>query len=143
MKSVKLKNSKADLELFSRPMSLQLDAEALKRLILVGDKVLIKPRAPRDKTGSGLFLPPGVEEQEKLQSGYVIRTGPGYALPAQEDPDESWKPGSGGVKYMPLEAAAGDLAVYLQRNAWEIEFNKEKYVIVPHQAILLLAREED
>jgi len=33
--------------------------------------------------------------------------------------------------------------VYLQRNAWEIEFNKEKYVIVPHQAILLLVREED
>jgi co-chaperonin GroES (HSP10) len=131
------------LELFSRPMSLQLDAEALKRLIVVGDKVLIKPRAPRDKTGSGLFLPPGVEEQEKLQSGYVIRTGPGYALPAQEDPDESWKPGSGGLKYMPLEATAGDLAVYLQRNAWEIEFNKEKYVIVPHQAILLLVRDED
>ena len=50
---------------------------------------------------------------------------------------------SGAVKYMPLEAVAGDLAVYLQRNAWEIEFNKEKYVIVPHQAILLLVRDED
>jgi chaperonin GroES len=31
----------------------------------------------------------------------------------------------------------------LQKSGWEIEFNKEKYVIVPHSAILMLIRDED
>jgi chaperonin GroES len=124
-------------------MSLELNQDDLQKLVVVGDRVLIKPRAPREMTGSGLFLPPGVGEQEKLQAGYVIRTGPGYAIPAEEDPDDVWKPDSEKLRYVPLQAKEGDLAVYLQRSAWEIEFNKEKYVIVSHQSVLLLVRDEE
>ncbi|MCU0399117.1 MAG: co-chaperone GroES family protein, partial [Cyclobacteriaceae bacterium] len=50
----------------------------LKKLIVVGDRVLIKPTQQTDKTESGLYLPPGVQEKEKIQSGYVIKVGPGY-----------------------------------------------------------------
>lgn len=32
----------------------------LKRLIVVGDRVLIKPKDPTDRTVSGLYLPPTV-----------------------------------------------------------------------------------
>jgi chaperonin GroES len=41
-----------------------------------------------------------------------------------------------------LQPKEGDQAVYLQNSAIEIEFNREKYVIVPHSAILLLLRDE-
>ena len=53
----------------------------LKKLIVVGDRVLIRPKKPTDKTQSGLYLPPGVKEKEKVQSGYVIKIGPGYPIP--------------------------------------------------------------
>lgn len=39
----------------------------LKKLIVVGDRVLIKPKKEAEKTDSGLFLPPGVKEKEKIQ----------------------------------------------------------------------------
>ena len=40
----------------------------LKKVIIVGDRVLIKPKKYSDKTKSGLYLPPGVQEKEKIQS---------------------------------------------------------------------------
>jgi co-chaperonin GroES (HSP10) len=46
------------------------------------------------------------------------------------------------LKYVPLQPKEGDLAIYIQNNAYEIEFKKEKYVIVPHSAILMLIRDE-
>ena len=37
-----------------------------KKLVIVGDRVLIKPAKPEDRTSSGLYLPPGVQEKEKV-----------------------------------------------------------------------------
>ncbi len=54
-----------------------------KKLIVIGDRVLIRPAKPNERTETGLYLPPGVGEREKLQQGYVIKTGPGYAIPCQ------------------------------------------------------------
>ena len=41
----------------------------LQKLIVVGDRVLIKPKKETEKTSSGIYLPPGVHEKEKVQSG--------------------------------------------------------------------------
>ena len=116
------------------------DENKLKNLLVVGDKVLIKPKNPSDKTSSGLYLPPTVTEKEEVKSGYILKVGPGYPLPSL-DQDEPWKPKE--VKYMPLQAEEGDLAIYLQRHAIEIQYENEKYVILPQAAILLLERAED
>ncbi|ODS82390.1 MAG: chaperonin [Cytophagaceae bacterium SCN 52-12] len=114
----------------------------LRRLLVVGDRVLIKPKSPNDRTNSGLYLPPTVTEKEQVQSGYVIKVGPGYPIPSAIE-DEIWKETEEKVKYMPLQAQEGDLAIYIQRNAIDLEYNGEKYVIVPQSAILLLDRSED
>lgn len=114
----------------------------LKRLIVVGDRVLIKPKDPTDRTSSGLYLPPTVQEKEQVQSGYVIKVGPGYPIPVQTD-DEPWKETEEKVKYMPLQAQEGDVALYLQRNAVELQYEGEQYVIVPQASILMLERSED
>lgn len=123
-------------------MSLGIDLKDLNKFIVVGDRVLIKPSTPQKTTKSGLLLPPNVQENEKLHSGYVIKVGPGYPIPAVSEADEPWKNKGDEVKYVPLQPKEGDLAVYLQNNAYEIEFNDEKYVILPHSAILLLIRDE-
>jgi chaperonin GroES len=115
----------------------------LKKLIVVGDRVLIKPTKQSDKTESGLYLPPGVQEKERIQSGYVIKVGPGYPLPLPADEDEMWKGKDEQVKYLPLQAQEGDLAIFLQKGAIEVIYETEKYFIVPQASILMLEREEE
>ncbi|QOR75115.1 MAG: co-chaperone GroES [Thermoflavifilum sp.] len=124
-------------------MSVHLTADnKLKKLIVVGDRVLIKPLKPNEMTASGLYLPPGVQEKEKVQQGYVIKTGPGYAIPIPVD-DEEWKPDEDRVKYIPLQAKEGDLAIFLASASTEVMYEGEKYFIVPQSAILMLEREEE
>lgn len=115
----------------------------LKKLIVVGDRVLIKPTKRSDKTASGLYLPPGVQEKEKIQSGFIIKVGPGYPLPIPSDEDDIWKGKEEAVKYLPLQAQEGDLAIFLQKGAIEVLYESEKYFIVPQASILMLEREED
>ncbi len=125
-------------------MNTELTAEnKLKRLIVVGDRLLIKPKKESEKTDSGIYLPPGVREKEKIQSGYVVKAGPGYPIPLPADEEDSWKPDSEPIKYIPLQAKEGDLAVFLQKGAIEVLVSGEKYFIVPQSAILMLEREED
>ena len=114
----------------------------LKKLIVIGDRVLIKPAKPDERTNSGLYLPPGVQEKEKVQQGYVIKTGPGYAIPMPVD-DEPWKQEDEQVKYVPLQTKEGDLAIFLLSGATEVMYENEKYFIVPQSAVLMLEREED
>ena len=114
----------------------------LKRLIIVGDRVLIKPKNPSDRTNSGLYLPATVTEKEQVQSGYIVKVGPGVPIPVAAE-EEPWKDSEEKVKYMPLQAKEGDLAIYVQRNAIDLEYDGEKYVIVPQSSILMLERSED
>ena len=114
----------------------------LKKLIIIGDRVLIRPTRPNERTESGLYLPPGVQEKEKVQQGYIIKIGPGYAIPMPPE-DEPWKNQEEQVKYLPLQAKEGDLAIFLLSGATEIMYQGEKYFIVPQSAILMLEREEE
>lgn len=115
----------------------------LKNLIVVGDRVLIKPTKQAEKTSSGIYLPPGVQEKERIQTGYIVKAGPGYPIPHQVDEEEDWKPQKEQVRYIPLQAMAGDLAIFLQKSAFEVMYEGERYFIVPQSAILMLEREED
>ncbi|MVT43628.1 co-chaperone GroES [Chitinophaga oryziterrae] len=115
----------------------------LKKLIVVGDRVLIKPTTPNERTDSGLYLPPGLQEREKIQQGYIIKAGPGYAIPVPSEETESWKQEEEKVKYVPLQAKEGDLAIFLVSGSTEVMYQGEKYFIVPQGAILMLEREED
>ncbi len=113
-----------------------------KKLIIIGDRLLLRPAKANERTDSGLYLPPGVQDKEKVQQGYVIKTGPGYAIPMPVD-EEPWKTDEDKVKYIPLQAREGDLAIFLVSGATEIMYEKERYFIVPQGAILMLEREED
>ena len=114
----------------------------LRNLIIVGDRVLIKPKSPTDRTSSGLYLPPTVLEKEEIQSGYIVKVGPGYPIPAVTE-EEPWKQAEERIKYLPLQAQEGDLAIYLQRNAIEVVYQDEKYVVIPQSSILMLERTEN
>ncbi len=122
------------------------ETNKLQKIIIVGDRVLIKPKSPKDQTKSGLFLPPGVQEKEKVQEGYIMKVGPGYAVPFDYTfEEETWQQNGEEeeVRYIPLQAKEGDLAIYLQRDAIEINYLSERYYIVPQSSVLMLIREED
>lgn len=122
-----------------------METKTRKKIVLVGDKVLIAPDKEQDRTAHGLYLPPGVKEKDKVQSGIVVQAGPGYAVANPHAMDEEpWtttpkEP----VKYLPLQAVEGDVAVFLRDSAVEIEFEGSKYLIISHSAILMLVRRFD
>ena len=123
---------------------MRLTAEnKLKKLIIVGDRVLIRLKKPDEKTSSGLYLPPGVQEKERVQQGYIMKTGPGYPIPLPLEENEPWEDKDENVKYIPLQAKEGDLAIFVVNGSHEVMYEGEKYFIVPQNAILMLEREED
>ncbi len=119
-----------------------MDNTVRKQLIVVGDRVLIVPDSDKDRTEHGLYLPPSVKEKEKVQSGYVVKVGPGYPVPNPNFIDqESWSPSpKDPVKYIPLQAEEGDYAIFIRDQAIEIEYESKNYLIVPQSAVLMLIR---
>jgi chaperonin GroES len=118
--------------------------DILKReVIVVGEKVLIKPEEETAKTPSGLYLPQGVREREAVGGGYVVNVGPGYPTVGPPTDAEPWSKGGshGEMHYLPLQARKGDFAVYLRNAAVDVEFDETAYVIISHANILLLIRD--
>jgi len=123
---------------------MNMNEDNLENLIVIGDKVLIKPCSIKTKTKSGLFLPPGYSEKEELQKGFVVKVGPGIPIPyLPNDESEPWKQKKDErVRYIPLQPIIGDLAIFLSKGSIEIIYNDQKYFIVPQHLILLIERDE-
>src|SRR5256885_6153492 len=117
------------------------DDETPKRLIVVGDRVLISPEEGEERTSVGLFLPPSAIEGRQVQGGRIVATGPGprMAEPTSMD-EEPWKIHGSDVKYLPMQAEMGDYALFFRKAAVEITFEGKTYLVVPQGAILVLVR---
>ncbi len=117
--------------------------ERRKRLIVVGDRVLISPEEGEDRTEVGLYLPATAVDNKKVQGGRVRATGPGTPVSAPTELDEEpWKIGSAEPRYLPVQAEVGDYAIFFRQAAVEISFEGEKFLVVPHAASLTLVRDE-
>src|SRR5436305_15066507 len=103
------------------------DDETPKRLIVVGDRVLISPEEGEKRTNVGLYLPPTAVESRQVQGGRIVATGPGTPMnePASRD-DEPWKIHGPEVKYLPMQAAVGDYALFLRKAALDSTFGGTK-----------------
>ena len=109
-------------------------------ILLVGDKVLIEPEVYHGKTDAGLYLPQGVREKDKVCMGRVVKVGPGYPVPDPSALDkEPWAQRPADT-YFPLQARQGDTCIFLKEQGVEITFEKKKYIVVSHAAILVLIR---
>ena len=118
-------------------------ADERKRLIVVGDRVLITPEEGEERTKVGLYLPATAIEGQQIQGGRVVATGPGTPVGAPTELDaEPWKIRGVEPRYLPVQAEKGDYALFFRRAAVEITFEGKKYLVVPHAAILALVRDE-
>jgi chaperonin GroES len=119
-----------------------MDAKG-KKLLVVGDRVLVTPEKGEERTRVGLLLPQTAVDKLAVQSGRIVEVGPGTPVPSpSEVGDEPWKAREAKPNYVPMDARVGDLALFLRNAAVEIEFDGAKYLIVPYGAILLLIRDD-
>ncbi len=114
-----------------------------KNLIVVGDRVLVRPDADV-RTHSGLYLPVGVHESDGVRSGRVIATGPGVPLPSLHEPDEEpWKEKPREDRYLPMQVKVGDYALFFKKAAVEVRYDGQHYLVVPQSAILVVVRDDE
>lgn len=114
-----------------------------KRLIVVGDRVLVEPAEGEDRSKVGLYLPPTAIDRQAVQGGTVVAVGPGTPVgPPAEIDDEPWKIPTTEARYVPMQARKGDFALFFRKAAVEITFEGDTYLVVPQSAILTLVREE-
>lgn len=112
-----------------------------KRLIVVGDRVLIEPEEGEDRSRVGLYLPASAVDSQAVQAGTIVATGPGIPISAPtEIDDEPWRRIMGEPRFLPVQAALGDYAIFFRRAAVEITYQDKKYLVVPQAAILILLR---
>ena len=113
-----------------------------KELYVVGDRVLIRIDDMEERTAVGLYLPPTALEKEDVQSGRIEEVGPGVPLPPKADDDGAPREEGGEqMRYIGLQAKKGDHAIFLRKDAVEIKFDDEKFIVVPQAAILVLVRD--
>jgi chaperonin GroES len=116
--------------------------DPLKRLIVVGDRVLVTPEEGEERTNVGLYLPATAIEGRQVQGGRIVATGPGTPMgePTQLD-EEPWRIRGAEAKYVPMQAEAGDYALFFRKAAVELTFDSKRYLVVPQAAILVLVRD--
>ncbi|MEX2178868.1 MAG: co-chaperone GroES family protein [Gemmatimonadaceae bacterium] len=115
-----------------------------KDLIVVGDRVLVKVENGEERTNVGLYLPPTAVDNQAVQSGTIVATGPGLPLPALDaNAEEEWRAPTRETRFVPMQARIGDYALFFRKAAVEITFEGERFLVVPQAAILALVRDED
>jgi len=114
-----------------------------KQVLVVGDRVLIRPDTGETKSPAGLYLPPSVIEKQEVRGGTVVEVGPGIPLGSPDTSfDEPWKDKRSDVKYIPTQAEIGDYALFLGKASIEIKIENKDYLIVSQSAILILIRDD-
>ena len=115
-----------------------------KQIVVVGDRVLIRPDKGGKKSKAGLYLPPSVIEKQEVLSGIVVEVGPGIPLGnPEENMDEPWSVSNGSsVKYIPPQAEVGDMVLFVNKASIEVKIENEDYLVMPQSAILILIRDD-
>ncbi len=119
-------------------------ADSPKKLVVMGDRILISPQEGEERTSVGLYLPATAIDRQAVQTGKIVATGPGtpMAEPATLD-DEPWRTAKSETHFMPVQARVGDFAIFFRKAAVEITFEDKRYLVIPQAAILVLVRSGD
>lgn len=89
------------------------------------------------------LLTSGSAGKRKSTAGLHYQSWTRISIPVATDDHEPWMDSEEKVKYVPLQAKEGDLAIFLLSGAHEVIYEGDKYFIVSQAAILMLEREQD
>ena len=116
-------------------------ARLKKTLIVVGDRLLVRPEDGEERTNAGLYLPATAVSARQARGGWVVSVGPGTPVAMPTDLDDAFGDGET-PRYVPMQAQEGDFVLFLHKAAVEITFEKKNYLIVPNGAVLVLVRDD-
>ena len=91
-------------------------------------------------TRSGLVLPASVKEKEEIQSGYILKTGPGYPIP-NTDVEEVWK-ATDDTKYIGMQAQRVIWPFFLKAVPMKLSLKMKNISSFLIPQFLLLIRDE-
>ncbi len=80
----------------------------------LADRIIVKPKAPEEKTKGGIILPDTA--QEKPMEGEIIAVGPGKV--------------SDDGKKIPMELKVGDKVLYGKYSGSEVKINDGEFLIM-------------
>lgn len=112
-----------------------------KKLIVVGDRLLVRPEEGEERTNAGLYLPQTAVAARQARGGWVVSVGPGTPIVRIDPEGDPWEENAN-PQYVPMQAQEGDYVLFLHKAAVEITFEKKQYLIVPNSAVLVLMRED-
>ncbi len=112
-----------------------------KKLIVVGDRLLVRPEDGEERTNAGLYLPATAVSARQARGGWVVSVGPGMPVADAGGPGRGFGEGER-PRYVPMQAQEGDYVLFLHKAAVEIAFEKKNYLIVPNSAVLVLVRDD-
>ncbi|HEY4129011.1 MAG TPA: co-chaperone GroES family protein, partial [Gemmatimonadaceae bacterium] len=86
-----------------------------KELIVVGDRVLVRVEEGEERTNVGLYLPSTAIDNQAVQGGTIVATGPGLPMPSPDSlSDEPWRTPDRITKFVPMQARKGDYALFFR-----------------------------
>ena len=105
--------------------------------------MLVRLEEGEERTNVGLYLPPTALDNQAVQGGTIVATGPGLPMPSFDaNSDEPWRTEGRETRFVPMQARRGDFALFFRKAAVEITFEGERFLVIPQTAILALVRDE-
>src|SRR5690348_18455324 len=106
-----------------------------KELIVVGDRVLVRVEEGEERTNVGRYLPPTAVDNQAVQGGTIVATGPGLPMPSPDsNVDEPWRVTSREMRFVPMQARKADYARIFRKAAVARTCAGARYPVVPHGA---------
>ena len=90
----------------------------------IGNRVLIKPDKVEEKTSGGLVLPPSASEDQKPETGTVVKLGKGKV----------------DGKEVSFEVSVGDRVYFKKYSPDEILIDGDKYFLLDQEDILAIIK---
>lgn len=105
----------------------------------LSDRIVMIPDDPRERTGSGIFIPKSA--QENPQTGSVVAVGPGQT---SEFPTISAKdPMKVRFERKPMIVKVGDRILVGKYSGTEIEIERDTFVVVRQVDILAVVEDDE
>lgn len=115
-----------------------------KELFVVGDRVLVVPDVGEERSNTGLYLPKWAVEKESVQGGRIVEVGSDVSMPDPTDiEEEPWKKSFSQEEKAEIEAKVGDYVLFLRKASIELKIDRDIYLIVPYNALLIVIRNQD
>lgn len=90
----------------------------------LGKRVLVKQDQVEETTKGGLVLPPSANEDQKSETGTVVKLGTGKSK----------------GKEIPFEVSVGDRIYFKKYSPDELEIDGEKYLLLEEEDILAIIK---